>query len=64
MSDKLDRVRDSGDLEDYEAWSKEEKDEYGVTGLMETGLGRACRASAVEAYVWQVSALQMRAHDW
>lgn len=64
MSDRLGRGWESGGLEDYEAWSKEEKDECGVTGLMDTGLGRACRASAVEAYVWQLSVLQMRADDW
>lgn len=64
MSDKLEGGRDRGGLEDYEAWPKEERDEYGVTGLMETGLGRACRANAVEAYVKQVSALRIRTDDW
>lgn len=63
MSDMLDGGRHAGDLEDYEAWPKEERDEYGVTGLMETGLGRACRASAMEAYVRQVSALRMQADN-
>ena len=63
MSDILDEGRDGGDLEDYEAWPKEERDEYGVSELMETGLGRACRASAMEAYVRQASALRMQADN-
>lgn len=63
MSDILDGGTHVGDLEDYEAWPKEERDEYGVTRLMETGLGRACRASAMEAYVRQVSALRMQADN-
>lgn len=64
MNDILDGGRDEADLEDYEAWPKEEKEEFGVTELMETGLGRACRAAAVEAFVKQVSALRMQTNEW
>ena len=36
--------------EDYGQWAKEEKEEYGVVGdVMETSMGRACRARAVSA---------------
>lgn len=36
--------------EDYDSWGREEKEEYGVVkDAMETGIGRACRARAVEA---------------
>ena len=59
MSEVLDGERHEGGLEDYGAWGREERDECGVTGLMETSLGRACRAGAVEAYVKRVSALSM-----
>ena len=44
----MDDLVDTG--EDYDRWSKEEKEEYGVVGdVMETGIGRACRARAVMA---------------
>lgn len=40
--------------EDYDSWGKEEKEEYGVVmETMDTGLGRACRAMAVNRYVTQ-----------
>ena len=36
--------------EDYDIWSKEEKEEYGVVNnVMDTGIGRACRAKVVTA---------------
>ncbi|KAL8704783.1 MAG: hypothetical protein Q9225_008064, partial [Loekoesia sp. 1 TL-2023] len=36
--------------ENYDAWDREGKEEYGVLGgIMETTLGTACRARAVEA---------------
>ncbi|KAL9052314.1 MAG: hypothetical protein Q9206_004357 [Seirophora lacunosa] len=36
--------------EDYDAWDKEGREEYGaLDGLMETRLGRRCRAKTVEA---------------
>ena len=41
-------VSDQG--EDYDTWGIEEKEEYGVVkGVMETGIGKACRARAVTA---------------
>lgn len=40
--------------EDYDEWGKEEKEEYGVVRTaMDTGIGRACRAKAVSALVFQ-----------
>ena len=52
LSRYLDRAM--GDVtdasEDYDRWGKEEKEEYGVLkDSMETGIGRACRAKAVNA---------------
>lgn len=48
--------------EDYDSWGKEEKEEYGVVKeTMDTGLGRACRAMAVNRYVTQ-SPVELR--DW
>lgn len=41
----------TGAGEDYEAWEKEEREEYGVTLRMDTGIGKACKARAVEACV-------------
>ena len=41
----------AGAGEDYDAWGKEEREEYGVIMGMDTGIGRACRARAVEACV-------------
>ncbi|KAI4177363.1 MAG: hypothetical protein LQ343_000343 [Gyalolechia ehrenbergii] len=36
--------------EDYDAWDREGKEEYGVVdGIMETRVGRMCRERAVEA---------------
>lgn len=36
--------------EDYESWSKEDKEEYGVMkDAMETGIGRACKIQAISA---------------
>lgn len=36
--------------EDYDAWGKEEKEEYGVMKVaMDTGVGKAYRAKAVSA---------------
>ena len=35
--------------EDYERWGKEEKEELGVIGEMEGGLGRSCKIKAVQA---------------
>ncbi|KAL8839794.1 MAG: hypothetical protein Q9170_001605 [Blastenia crenularia] len=36
--------------EDYDAWDREGKEEYGVVdGAMDTGLGRMCKERAVEA---------------
>lgn len=57
LSRYLDRamgdVTDAG--EDYDSWGNEEKEEYGVVkDSMETGLGRACRARAVSAWVNQL----------
>lgn len=44
----LDDVANTG--EDYDSWGKEEKGEYGVVErMMETGIGRDCRAKAVKA---------------
>ena len=44
----LEDVVDAG--EDYDSWSKEERDEYSVLNdLMDTGIGKACRTSAVRA---------------
>ena len=37
--------------EDYGAWGKEEREEYGVVTGMDTGIGRACKAKAVQACV-------------
>lgn len=42
-------VTDMG--EEYEAWTKEEKEEYGVLLRMDTGIGKACKARTVEACV-------------
>ena len=36
-------------VEEYESWGTEAREEYGVVERMETGVGRACRAKAVEA---------------
>lgn len=38
-------------LEDYDSWEKEQKEEDGVVGLMETRAGRAARAKVVQACV-------------
>ena len=35
--------------EDYDKWGKEEREEYGVTDFMETGIGKACKAKAVQS---------------
>lgn len=35
--------------EDYEGWDREQKEEYGVVGRMDTGIARACRGTVVEA---------------
>lgn len=35
--------------EDYDRWGREEREEYGVVGWMNTALGRACRIKAVQA---------------
>ena len=36
--------------EDYRRWGKEEREEYGVVGhVIETGVGRACRARVIDA---------------
>lgn len=38
--------------EDYDAWDKEAREEYGVldgNGVMATRMGRACRVGVVEA---------------
>lgn len=45
----MEAVSDAG--EDYEAWGKEEKAEYGVFegGWMESRLGRKARAKVVDA---------------
>lgn len=41
----------SAAAEDYDAWSREDRAEYGLVGnVMETSLGRRCRDRAVEAY--------------
>ena len=37
--------------EDYEGWDREQREEYGVVGTMDTGIARACRGTVVEAYV-------------
>ena len=45
-------MEDVGDAgEDYEAWGKEERAEYGVVegGWIESGLGRRAREKAVNA---------------
>lgn len=40
----------AGASEDYDAWGKEEKEEYGVVhNAMDTAIGKACRAKAVFA---------------
>ena len=40
----------SGVGEDYDVWSKEDKEEYGVVKrTMDTGIGRACRAKVLKA---------------
>ena len=40
----------SGMGEDYDSWSKEDKDEYGVVErMMDTRIGRACRAKVLKA---------------
>ncbi len=44
--------------EEYDRWSKEEQEEYGVVkNAMDTSLGRACRAKAISAWVtwWRLS---------
>lgn len=38
--------------EDYEEWDREQREEYGVVGRMDTGVARACRAKAIEASVF------------
>ena len=44
----MEDIADAG--EDYGSWGKEEKEEYGVVKeSMDTGMGRACRAAAVNA---------------
>ncbi len=44
----LAEVADVG--EDYRSWGKEDREEYGVVGsVMETGIGRACLAKALDA---------------
>lgn len=35
--------------EDYEGWDREQREEYGVVGRMDTGVARACRGMVVEA---------------
>lgn len=35
--------------EDYEEWDREQREEYGVVGMMDTGIARACRGMVVEA---------------
>ena len=35
--------------EDYERWGKEEKEELGVIGEMDGGLGRICKIKAAQA---------------
>ena len=44
-------MRDLTDTgEDYDTWGNEEKEEYGVVkGVMETGIGKACRNRVVAA---------------
>jgi hypothetical protein len=37
--------------EDYAAWGREEKEEYGVVGGMDTAVGKAYRNKLVEAWV-------------
>ena len=37
--------------EEYEAWTKEEREEHSVLLRMDTGIGKACKARAVEACV-------------
>lgn len=53
-------VNDAG--ENYDEWGKEEKEEYGVVKTaMDTAIGRACRAKAVHALVFQASPCSMEA---
>ena len=40
-------IADAG--ENYDAWEKEEREEYGVFLGMDTGIGKACKAKAVQA---------------
>lgn len=35
--------------ENYEEWDREQREEYGVVGRMDTGVARACRGIAIEA---------------
>lgn len=35
--------------EDYEDWDREQREEYGVVGRMDTGVAKACRGIAIEA---------------
>ena len=36
--------------EDYDSWTKEEREEYGVLpGGMDTGMGKACRTKVIQA---------------
>ena len=37
--------------EDYDEWTQEEREEYGVQTLLETGFARACREEVLQAYV-------------
>ncbi|MCJ1225866.1 hypothetical protein MMC12_002515 [Toensbergia leucococca] len=43
--------------EDYETWGKEEREEYGMVGQMDTGIGRACKAKTVQALVSETAAV-------
>lgn len=39
--------------EDYDRWTREEQEEYGVvSNVMETSMGRACRALILDAYAF------------
>ena len=36
--------------EDYDTWTKEDREEYGVLhGIIDTGIGRACRGKVLDA---------------
>lgn len=55
--DFVDRYREramadaTATAEDYGRWNREEREEYGVVEETETGIGRACRSKAVQAWV-------------